>query len=95
LRKVILFIGSSLDGYIAREDGTIDRLFTDGDYGYKQFYGSVDTVLLGGNTYDQVLEFTPRSNLVGNLAIHNNYTDHTIIIDVKGKGFQFYTFTFG
>jgi len=30
-----------------------------------------------------------------NLAIHNNYTDHTIIIDVKGKGFQFYTFTFG
>jgi thiol-disulfide isomerase/thioredoxin len=30
-----------------------------------------------------------------NLAIHNNYGDHTIIIDVKGKGFQFYTFTFG
>ena len=30
-----------------------------------------------------------------NLAIHNNYTDHTILIDVKGKGFQFYTFTFG
>jgi len=30
-----------------------------------------------------------------NLAIHNNYTDHSIIIDVKGKGFQFYTFTFG
>jgi thiol-disulfide isomerase/thioredoxin len=30
-----------------------------------------------------------------NLAIHNNYSEHTIIIDVKGKGFQFYTFTFG
>jgi len=30
-----------------------------------------------------------------NLAIHNNYTGHTIVIDVKGKGFQFYTFTFG
>ena len=30
-----------------------------------------------------------------NLAIHNNYTTHSIIIDVKGKGFQFYTFTFG
>jgi thiol-disulfide isomerase/thioredoxin len=30
-----------------------------------------------------------------NLAIHNNYSNHTIIIDVKGKGFQFYTFTFG
>jgi hypothetical protein len=30
-----------------------------------------------------------------NLAIHNNYTTHNIVIDVKGKGFQFYTFTFG
>jgi thiol-disulfide isomerase/thioredoxin len=30
-----------------------------------------------------------------NLAIHNNYTAHSIVIDVKGNGFQFYTFTFG
>jgi thiol-disulfide isomerase/thioredoxin len=30
-----------------------------------------------------------------NLDIHNNYTGHSIVIDVKGKGFQFYTFTFG
>jgi thiol-disulfide isomerase/thioredoxin len=30
-----------------------------------------------------------------NLATHNNYSTHYIVIDVKGKGFQFYTFTFG
>jgi thiol-disulfide isomerase/thioredoxin len=30
-----------------------------------------------------------------NLAIHNNYAPHYILIDIKGKGFQFYTFTFG
>ena len=30
-----------------------------------------------------------------NLAIHNNYAAHYILINVKGKGFQFYTFTFG
>jgi hypothetical protein len=30
-----------------------------------------------------------------NLAIHNNYAAHYILIDVKGKGFQFYTITFG
>lgn len=30
-----------------------------------------------------------------NLAIHDNYAAHNIVIDVKGKGFQFYTFTFG
>jgi thiol-disulfide isomerase/thioredoxin len=30
-----------------------------------------------------------------NLAIHNDYAAHYILIDIKGKGFQFYTFTFG
>jgi thiol-disulfide isomerase/thioredoxin len=30
-----------------------------------------------------------------NLAMHNDYNAHSIIIDVKGKGFQLYTFTFG
>ena len=30
-----------------------------------------------------------------NFTIHNNYAVHNIVIDVKGKGFQFYTFTFG
>jgi hypothetical protein len=30
-----------------------------------------------------------------NLSIHNNYAAHYIIINVKGKRFQFYTFTFG
>jgi Thioredoxin like C-terminal domain len=30
-----------------------------------------------------------------NLAIHNNYAAHYIVIDIKGKGFQSYTFTFG
>ena len=30
-----------------------------------------------------------------NLALHNNYGSHSIIINVSGKGFQLYTFTFG
>lgn len=57
MRKIILFITTSLDGYIARENGDIDWLFTDGDYGYKDFVESVDTVLMGGVTYRQVLDF--------------------------------------
>jgi hypothetical protein len=47
MRKVELFIASSLDGYIAKEDGNIDWLFTDSDYDYSQFYGSIDTVIMG------------------------------------------------
>jgi dihydrofolate reductase len=57
MRKIILFIASSLDGFIAREDGSIDFLFTEGDYGYKKFLASVDTVLMGMKTYRQVLTF--------------------------------------
>jgi thiol-disulfide isomerase/thioredoxin len=39
--------------------------------------------------------FTIDGQRLYNLAIHNNYAAHSIVIDVKGKGFQFYTFTFG
>ncbi len=57
MRKVILFITSSIDGYIARENGDVDWLFTDQDYGYKDFTETIDTVLMGGATYRQVLGF--------------------------------------
>lgn len=57
MRKVRLFIASSLDGYIARSSGVVDWLFTDADYGYTEFFSQIDTVLMGHKTYQQVLEF--------------------------------------
>jgi hypothetical protein len=57
MRKINLFIASSLEGYIAREDNSIDWLYMDGDYGYTQFYDSVDTILMDRRTYYKVLEF--------------------------------------
>lgn len=47
-----------MDGYIAKEDGRIDWLedveMTEADNSYEQFYGGVDTVIMGRTTYDQV-----------------------------------------
>lgn len=57
MRKVVYFVASSLDGFIARKDGSVDWLFSDGDYGYKRFYASVDTVIAGRKTYEQALGF--------------------------------------
>lgn len=51
-RRLILFIATSLDGYIARSDEGIDWLFDDADYGYSEFYAQVDTVLMGRKTYE-------------------------------------------
>jgi dihydrofolate reductase len=58
---IALYIASSIDGYIARADGSIDWLDSvdgfDEDYGYQAFYDSVDALLMGSNTYTQVLGF--------------------------------------
>lgn len=63
--EVILYIASSLDGYIARPDGNVDWLDeiaapADGseeDYGYEEFFAGIGTVLMGRVTYEQVLTF--------------------------------------
>ena len=57
MKKIILYIAASLDGYIARPDGAIDWLPIDQDYGYPQFLESISTVILGRKTYEQVLAF--------------------------------------
>jgi dihydrofolate reductase len=56
---VVLYVATSLDGFIARSDGAVDWLFTDGEYGYSAFYESVDALVMGSRTYEQVLTFGP------------------------------------
>lgn len=58
-RKLVLFIASSLDGYIATENNSLEWLFNvegEGDNGYSEFYQNVDTILMGRKTYDWLIE---------------------------------------
>lgn len=57
MRKIILYSAMSLDGYIARANGDIDWLTSDDDFGYEDFFASVDTTIMGYKTYHQVLGF--------------------------------------
>ena len=54
--KLSVFVGTSLDGFIARRDGAYDFLPTDGGeaHGYEEFMASVDTLLIGRNTFEVV-----------------------------------------
>ena len=62
--KVSVYIATSLDGFIARNDGATDWLdeanttVPDGeDYGFSEFMKSVDTLIMGRKTYEKVLSF--------------------------------------
>jgi dihydrofolate reductase len=52
MRKIILGLGISIDGYIARLDGTFDFLFMPKDFSMAEFFASIDTVIMGRKTYD-------------------------------------------
>lgn len=53
-----VFVGTSLDGYIARTDGTLDFLdpWAGEDAGFEEFLASVDALVMGRKTYDIVLD---------------------------------------
>jgi dihydrofolate reductase len=57
--EIVYYAAASLDGYIATRDGGIDWLppIESGaeDYGYHDFYHSVDALLMGSRTYEKIL----------------------------------------
>jgi len=57
MTRILVYIATSLDGFVAREDGSIDWLPEDSESSYDAFYDSIDTVIMGKTTYDQVLTF--------------------------------------
>jgi dihydrofolate reductase len=57
--RASVFIATSLDGFIARPDGAIDWLPTDGveSHGYDEFIATVDAIVMGRKTFETVLGF--------------------------------------
>jgi len=59
--EIIYYVAASVDGFIATPDGGVEWLAefeqSAEDYGYGEFLGSVDSLLMGSRTYEQVLGF--------------------------------------
>ena len=57
-RKVVLYIGISLDGYIATKEESLEWLLNtqgSGDNGFGEFYNTVETIIMGRRTYDWIM----------------------------------------
>jgi dihydrofolate reductase len=90
MSNVVLYVAASLDGFIARENGSVDWLDPyqkpGEDYGYAGFYRSVGATIMGANTYRQVKEFGrwPYGDTV-------NYVISTVMMDQpKGGRVNYY-----
>ena len=65
MTKGHVFIATSLDGFIAREDGGIDWLENHGpsdegeDYGYQNFFSQIDGLIMGRGSFETVIGFEP------------------------------------
>ena len=69
-RKIIVYIATSADGYIARLDGDVEwlnRRPRTVDYGMKAFYPTIDTILWGRKTYDWGLAYHKKAGMKGGM----------------------------
>src|SRR5216683_2593784 len=56
---VSVFVGTSVDGFIARPNGDLDWLPADGGepHGYNEFFATIDALVIGRKTFETVLSF--------------------------------------
>ena len=57
--KTSVFVGASVDGFIARPNGNLDFLDAAGSepHGYEEFIATIDTIVMGRKTFETVLGF--------------------------------------
>ncbi len=58
MRRVVLGLGMSLDGYIARLNGDVDFLFMPKDYSMAPFFASIGAAIMGRKTLDDGLRMS-------------------------------------
>lgn len=62
MRKLILGLAVTLDGYIEGPNGEYDWCFTDQDYGLNEFFTHVDAIFIGRKSYEMSQEYADSNN---------------------------------
>lgn len=57
MKRIVVYLATSIDGAIARGDGRIDWLDDAGDFGFAAFLDGIDAIVMGRVTYDEILDF--------------------------------------
>jgi dihydrofolate reductase len=88
-RKNIVYIATSLDGYIADKKGNLDWLEIipnpdDNNFGFSEFMKNIDALVMGRNTYETVLDFDIPWPYTKPVFVLSNTLDN-IPDDLKGK----------
>lgn len=78
MRKVILALALSLDGYVARENGDVDWLrmedLSEAQNEMAEFFASVDAILCGRKTYEKGLELSGGKDYYGDAIMNYVFT---------------------
>lgn len=104
MRKIKLYIAISLNGKIAKANGDVEWLNSipnpkKNDFGYSEFYKSIDTTIQGHSTYQKILSmgiefpyadkknfvFTSKNNLVSAKYVEFIHTNHKEFIKALKK----------
>ncbi|WP_316811661.1 dihydrofolate reductase family protein [Pedobacter heparinus] len=62
MRKLILGLAVTLDGYIEGPNGEYDWCLTDQDYGLKEFFSRIDAIFIGRKSYETAQQYADSNN---------------------------------
>jgi dihydrofolate reductase len=76
MRSVVLGLGISLDGYIARPNGAVDFLLMPKDYSMAPFFAGIDTAIMGRKTLDAARQMG--SGSIGDASMTTYVFSHSL-----------------
>jgi dihydrofolate reductase len=86
-RKIVLGLGISIDGYIARQDGAVDFLFMPKDYSMAPFFATIDTAIMGRKTLEAGLKMGGGGSFSGSSTAYYVFSRSKPAVELDGVVF--------